>query len=183
VHGLLNRFNPHVFLDDDTLHVDLFTKSGAVQLDGHGLLLVPTVFGGPRIFTNLGTYGQPVLRYPASAVATLWERPPAPAGEALSRVLGRTRATLLYELAVPAATTELAERCGLTASTVSQHLTALRDAGLVSPYRVGRFLLYARTSAAEGLLAGSPTDHRPEDAPGPPAASRRTVAPAVRSQS
>ncbi|MFD0819094.1 DUF5937 family protein, partial [Micromonospora zhanjiangensis] len=155
VHGLLNQLNPYVRLVDDTLRVDLFSTSGTVRLDGSGLLLVPTVFGGPRIFTNLGTYGQPVLRYPAGAVGTLWERPNRPADAALGRVLGRTRATLLHELAVPASTTELAGRCDLTAGTVSQHLTALRDAGLVTGYRTGRYLLYARTAAAEALLVGA----------------------------
>ncbi|PWU49898.1 hypothetical protein DLJ46_08415 [Micromonospora globispora] len=62
---------------------------------------------------------------------------------------------MLHELAVPAATTELARRCGLTPGTVFHHLTALRDAGLVGTHRAGRFLLYARTSSAEALIAGA----------------------------
>jgi DNA-binding transcriptional ArsR family regulator len=39
---------------------------------------------------------------------------------------------------------------------VSRYLTALRDAGLVSAHRAGRSVLYARTSAAESLLAAFP---------------------------
>jgi DNA-binding transcriptional ArsR family regulator len=70
------------------------------------------------------------------------------------------RARLLTELDVPASTTELATRTGLSASGVSQYLTALRDAGLVSVHRTGRFVLYARTGAAESLLAaGKPVDN------------------------
>ncbi|MFD3681676.1 hypothetical protein [Streptomyces sp. NPDC058613] len=39
---------------------------------------------------------------------------------------------------------------------MSQHLTALRDAGLVTARRAGRSVLYARTAVAESLLtAGS----------------------------
>ncbi|MFE2167564.1 ArsR/SmtB family transcription factor [Streptomyces sp. NPDC059447] len=51
--------------------------------------------------------------------------------------------------------TELARRAGLSPSGVSQYLTALRDAGLVSAHRAGRSVLYARTSVADSLLAGA----------------------------
>ena len=50
---------------------------------------------------------------------------------------------------------ELARRTGLSPAGVSQYLTALRDAGLVSAHRAGRSVLYARTSAAASLLAAS----------------------------
>ncbi|RLP94513.1 ArsR family transcriptional regulator [Micromonospora sp. BL4] len=155
VHGLLNHLDPYVRLEADTLRVDHIVLAGTVRLDGRGLLLVPSVFTGPRVWSNFGSPGQPVLRYPARAVGTLWERDPAPRGQGLPRVLGRTRATLLHELAVPTSTLELAERCGLTPGTVSQHLGALRDAGLVGAHRAGRFVLYARTTAGEALVNAS----------------------------
>ncbi|MGS2618872.1 DUF5937 family protein [Micromonospora sp. LZ34] len=153
--GLLNHLDPYVRLDGDTLHVEHLVVSGEVRLDGRGLLLVPSVFCGPRVWSNFGSPGQPVLRYPARAVATLWERAPGPHGRALARVLGRTRAALLHELAVPTSTTELADRCGLTPGTVSAHLGALRAAGLVGAHRAGRFVLYARTTAGEALVAAA----------------------------
>ncbi|MFF5174480.1 ArsR/SmtB family transcription factor [Micromonospora sp. NPDC000089] len=156
VSGLLNDLARHVSWVDDTLLVDHVTRSGSVRLDGRGVLLMPSVFTWRRPFSNLTEPSrQPTLRYPASAVATLFERGTSTPGAALGRVLGRTRATLLHELAVPSSTTELARRCGLAPATVSQHLAALRDAGLVGTHRAGRFLLYARTTAAEGLLAGT----------------------------
>lgn len=158
VHGLLNHLDPYVRLEADTLRVDHIVLAGSVRLDGRGLLLVPSIFTGPRVWSNFGSPGQPVLRYPARAVATLWERDPVPRGRGLARVLGRTRATLLHELAVPTSTLELADRCGLTQGTVSQHLSALRDAGLVGAHRAGRFVLYARTTAAETLIAASGAD-------------------------
>ncbi|MGW4499756.1 DUF5937 family protein [Micromonospora sp. NPDC004336] len=157
VQGLLNHLDPYVRLEGDTLHVDHLVVSGEVRLDGRGLLLVPSVFAGPRVWSNFGSPGgQPVLRYPARAVATLWERDPTPHGRGLARVLGRTRAALLHELAVPTSTSELADRCGLSPATVSAHLGALRDAGLVGAHRAGRFVLYARTTAAEALVAAAP---------------------------
>ncbi|PZF95844.1 ArsR/SmtB family transcription factor [Micromonospora deserti] len=155
VHGLLNHLDPYVRLEGDTLHVAHLVVSGAVRLDGRGLLLVPSVFCGPRVWSNFGSPAQPVLRYPARAVATLWERGPLPPGRGLARVLGRTRAALLHELAVPTSTTELADRCGLTPGTVSAHLGALRDAGLVGAHRAGRFVLYARTTAGEALISAA----------------------------
>lgn len=84
----------------------------------------------------------------------MWQsRPVSPAGP-LSVVLGRSRALLLTELEAPASTTELAARTGLSRSAVSQYLTALRDARLVSAHRAGRWVLYARTALAEALLEG-----------------------------
>jgi DNA-binding transcriptional ArsR family regulator len=48
--------------------------------------------------------------------------------------------------------TEFARRTGISAAGVSQHLTALRDAGMISAHRAGRSVLYARTAIAESLL-------------------------------
>ncbi|WP_091574228.1 ArsR/SmtB family transcription factor [Micromonospora sediminicola] len=154
--GLLDGIDRHVSWDDGTLRVDHLTRAGAVDLGGRGLVLVPSVFAGARVWSNLTERpAQPLLRYPAGAVGTLWERSVAPPSTALARVLGRTRAVLLHELAVPASTTELARRRGLSAGTVSHHLTALRDAGLVGTHRAGRFLLYARTGSGEALVDGA----------------------------
>ncbi len=95
----------------------------------------------------------PQLAYPARGVGLLWESRPVTGTEALAAVLGRSRTRLLTELETPASTTDLARRTGLSAAGVSQYLTALRDAGLVSAHRAGRSVLYARTAAAETLLA------------------------------
>nr|BFE79594.1 hypothetical protein GCM10020093_021950 [Planobispora longispora] len=70
-------------------------------------------------------------------------------------MLGRSRALLLAELEVPASTTQLSGRTGMSMGGVSQHLTALRDAGLVSAHRSGRYVLYARSEAGETLLTAA----------------------------
>jgi DNA-binding transcriptional ArsR family regulator len=125
--------------------------SGRRGLRGQGLLLVPSVFVWPRIFSITVPGWQPTLRYPPRGIATLWERRSgAPA--ALAGVLGASRAALLGELDTPASTTDLARRTGLAAGGVSAHLGALRAAGLVSAHRTGRFVLYARTATGEALL-------------------------------
>jgi DNA-binding transcriptional ArsR family regulator len=40
-------------------------------------------------------------------------------------------------------------------SRVSQHLRVLRGAGLVTPHRQGRVVLYARTARGQGLVSGA----------------------------
>jgi DNA-binding transcriptional ArsR family regulator len=141
--------------EPDVLYVGTrITRS--VRLSGRGLLLVPSVFAWPWVYAKLDPPWQPTLRYPPRGVGTLWSAAPErPANMALGAVLGRSRAALLGALDAPASTTDLARRTGLTPGAVSQHLTALRAAGLVSPHRTGRYVLYARTTAAEALLGAA----------------------------
>jgi DNA-binding transcriptional ArsR family regulator len=72
-------------------------------------------------------------------------------------VLGRSRVSLLADLATPRTTTELAERHGMSASTVSYHLSRLHRAGLVLRKRQGKHVLYRRTR----LLASTPSGPEP----------------------
>ncbi|WP_282694448.1 DUF5937 family protein [Streptomyces sp. CC208A] len=122
---------------------------------GAGLLLIPSAFTGPGLRTRVRPPDPPQLAYPARGIGTLWEPRLATGARALTPVLGRSRTLLLTELDTPASTTALAHRTGLSPAGVSQHLTALRDAGLVSAHRAGRSVLYARTAAAETLLAAA----------------------------
>jgi DNA-binding transcriptional ArsR family regulator len=152
---LLTGLDPAVHWTGEYLAIDHRAAAGRARLGGRGLLLTPSAFGWPRVFSKVGRPYQPILRYPARGVGTLWEaRREAP--DALARVLGRSRARLLAELTAPATTGTLAQRTGLTPGGVSQHLTALRDAGLLTAHRTGRQVLYARTAAAEALLQAGP---------------------------
>ncbi|WP_435372370.1 ArsR family transcriptional regulator [Streptomyces ficellus] len=157
---LFADLDPQVTWAGGTLHLEHRTVRGARRLDGRGLLLVPSAFVWPRVFSVLDEPWQPSLRYPPRAVAMLWHRRSATVSDALAGVLGRSRATLLTELTAPASTTGLARRTGMTPGGVSQHLTALRTAGLVSAHRAGREVLYARTRTGENVVeaagAGSP---------------------------
>ncbi|GAA4674329.1 ArsR/SmtB family transcription factor [Streptomyces youssoufiensis] len=119
---------------------------------GTGLLLIPSAFTGPGLRTRTTLPDPPQLVYPARGVGTLWEPRSVTRSDALSAVLGRSRTLVLTELEIPDSTTRLAHRTGLSPAGVSQCLTALRDAGLVSAHRAGRSVLYARTAAAEALL-------------------------------
>ncbi|MCP3803556.1 winged helix-turn-helix domain-containing protein [Allokutzneria sp. A3M-2-11 16] len=153
---LFADLDPAVSWAGDTLVVQRKT-SERLRLEGRGLVLVPSVFVWPKVFSKITDSWQPVLRYPPRGIATLWERGRDPVPDALAAVLGPSRAQLLAELDAPASTSELARRTGITAGGVSQQLTLLREAGLVTSHRTGRFVLYQRTPAADVLLgAGVP---------------------------
>ncbi|MFI9046023.1 DUF5937 family protein [Streptomyces sp. NPDC053427] len=151
--ALFADLHPQVSWQRDTLRIGHRLIDGHRRLEGErGLVLVPTTFAWPGVFSQINPPWQPGLVYPPRGVATLWESAGAAVPDGLARVIGRTRARLLAELDSPASTTELAERTGLSAPNVSHHLTALREAGLLARHRTGRTVLYRRTRAAELLL-------------------------------
>ncbi|WP_018352595.1 winged helix-turn-helix domain-containing protein [Longispora albida] len=119
---------------------------------GPGLVLIPSAFTGPGVFTRVNPPDAPQIAYPARGSGTLWLPRPATGTGPLAAVLGRTRTLILAELDTPSSTQDLASRTGISAPGVSQHLTALRAAGLVSAHRAGRFVLYARTRTADLLV-------------------------------
>ncbi len=157
---LLGDLHSSVSWDDSALRLADRRAPLSRQAAGAGLLLIPSVFTGPVPFTRVAPPDPPQLAYPARGIGALWETRPVVRGGALAAVLGRSRTLLLAELHSPATTTDLAHRTGLSAAGVSQCLTALRDAGLVSAHRAGRCVLYARTSVAEALLTAT-TEHPP----------------------
>jgi DNA-binding transcriptional ArsR family regulator len=129
---------------------------GLLDVDDRGLLLVPSVFVWPKVTALTLEPWQPTVVYPARGVGMLWSPDEAPSPpDALERLVGRTRATLLNSLDSPRTTTELAGELGLTAGAVSQHLTVLRDAGLVHGRRVARSVLYLRSAQGSALVKAS----------------------------
>ena len=135
------------------LDVRVPVHEATIELGGRGLLLMPSAFSATRPFVIDRLPWQSTVIYPARGIATLWEdTPPAPDG--LVRLLGATRAAVLADLAAPRSTTELAQRLSLSPAGTSHHLTALRDAGLVSARRQGRVVLYVRTPLGDALAGG-----------------------------
>jgi DNA-binding transcriptional ArsR family regulator len=147
---LFSELHPRVAWVDDGVEVTM-DCSEHVELAGRGLVLVPSAFTCDKPSTMTEAPWQPTLIYPARGVALLWESAPAPP-DALVKVLGRSRATLLGDLDAPRSTTDLAARLSMTPGGVSQHLTALRDSGLVSSRRNGRQVLYCRSPLADELV-------------------------------
>lgn len=149
--GLLNDLHQQIRWNEQGISI---TQRSCTAVDiphGGGLVLVPSVFVWPSVL-SVPTGELPQLAYPARGVATLWEDPGG-APDTLSAVLGRGRAQLLAQMRSPVSTTELARRTGISAGGVSQHLAALRAAGLVVTHRHGRSVLNVRTAVAEALLS------------------------------
>ncbi|MFD2764815.1 ArsR/SmtB family transcription factor [Micromonospora eburnea] len=151
--GLLNDLHERVRWEGDALLISQRHCTAPDVPDGSGLVLVPSVFVWPSVL-SIAAGDVPQLAYPARGLGALWACPPA-APDALGAVLGRGRARLLAALDAPRSTTELARRTGLSPAGVSQHLTALRAAGLVVTHRNGRSLMSSRTAVAEALLTAS----------------------------
>ncbi|WP_328356758.1 DUF5937 family protein [Streptomyces sp. NBC_00445] len=124
------------------------------RLGGQGLVLMPSVFVWPDIVSTFDPPWQPTLVYPARGIGGLWAEPDGRTPDALVRLLGRGRATVLAALDEPATTTALAHRLGLAPSSVSAHLTVLRDAGLLSARRYGHQVLYEQTPLGMALASG-----------------------------
>ncbi|TMR92716.1 winged helix-turn-helix transcriptional regulator [Nonomuraea basaltis] len=147
---LFADLDPSIAWQDGTVMIT-HSVAGDHDLDERGLVLVPSAFTWPRVFTKVARPWIPVVRYPARGIAGLWAASQT-APDGLSQVIGRTRARLLAELDAPASTTELARRTSLAPGGVSAHLTRLRAAGLVTSHRTGAVVLYARTSLGDQLL-------------------------------
>jgi DNA-binding transcriptional ArsR family regulator len=150
--AVFDGMHPAMRWEDRNLYLEQRPEVLSRVLVGEGLLLVPSVFVWPSLFHRTDSPGQPIITYPVRAIATLWERGTAPAPGALATVIGRSRALLLGELQAPTSTTELARRTGLSPASVSEQLTVMLSAGLVTKHRVGRSMLYIRTQRADALL-------------------------------
>jgi Helix-turn-helix domain/Family of unknown function (DUF5937) len=147
---LFADLHPELRFEDDELRIEKPWQATRL-LDGRGLLLVPSAFTWPVISSITKPPWQPTLIYPARGIGMLWEPGEPTAPEALSALLGQRRAAVLAALDAPRSTAELAQRLALSAPSVSQHLSVLKAAGLVHASRVGRTVLYARTSRGVAL--------------------------------
>ncbi len=151
---LFGDLDDAVSWDSGELRVD-GSCEGVLDLDTRGLLLVPSVFVWPLVTLVHAEPWQPTLIYPARGVGMLWGPEQVAPPDTLERLLGRTRAALLMVLDSPRSTTDLSGALGLTPGGVSQHLSVLRDAGLISGRRVARTVLYLRSAEGDRLLAAA----------------------------
>ncbi|GGQ17945.1 ArsR/SmtB family transcription factor [Streptomyces roseolilacinus] len=158
-----------------------------IHLDGRGLLLCPSVFLPGRVGRVVerepGT-GMAALVFAAPAAgaraADLWGRP-GDRVQALSALVGQTRAAALRALTAACTTSELAARLGISVAGASQHTAVLRHSGLITTRRVRNNVLHTVTPLGMALLGGRLRDGAASVSPaGPPAtygtAAARTAA-------
>lgn len=155
VHGLLASLAPYARWEPPTLIV-CYPERRELHLGGRGLRLVPSRFCH-RMPVALADPRLPqVLVYPVDGGA------PARHGgtggthraRALATLLGRTRARVLLALAPSATTGELAVRLAVSAATASGHVSALREAGLVTSRRRGGSVVHTLAPLGTALLRG-----------------------------
>src|SRR6266540_1031557 len=116
----------------------------------------------PRVWPLLiEPYRQPEFLMPAprsrlpdleQELRQLLATTPSQVRAAVARLLGERRAQLLVLLRAPHTTAELARRLQVTPSAVSQHLSALRHAGLISSEHLGRQHLHMTSQLGQQLL-------------------------------
>lgn len=151
----IESLHPSIAWRAGAIELGFFPRGGTVRLAGDGLLLIPSVFVG-NLAAHLEDPWPRTLIYPARGTAALWgEQETVPRPDALTALVGRSRARLLVALDAPASTSHLARSLAMAPGAVGDHLAILRDAGLLVRTRSGRSVLYRRTPLGEALVAGS----------------------------
>jgi len=155
ISALLNGLHPNVSFAAGVLELSDVHPDEDIYLAGRGLRLVPSFFKFTD--TKLMTLADPelpqVLVYPIDRSAGLAA---AAARESLAALVGRTRAALLELTTNGGSTSELARRVSISPAAASQHLSVLREAGLVSSTRDGNTVRHHLTPLGQAVLSGGP---------------------------
>lgn len=154
---LLNNLHPALSWKPPVLHLESAIDAD-IRLEGVGMLIQPTFFGVSRPW--LGRievpHPQAVLYLPLRRQLPLGEHEPE-ASASLTRLLGRTRASVLALIADegPSTTGRIARRLDCSPSAVSNHTEVLRESGLISTVRDGQSVRHAITELGALLRRGS----------------------------
>jgi DNA-binding transcriptional ArsR family regulator len=152
-HGLdaaVSAISPSLGLDRGRLLVD---KLQDVAADARaGMTYLPSVFGDPHLLVVHAPGWRPVIQYPLARQPL--DLPSLDAIQLRMRAISHpVRLRLLRTLARGSHTTgELAGAWSLTAPEVSRHLALLKQAGIVTARRRGRFVMYELDVAATTRL-------------------------------
>jgi DNA-binding transcriptional ArsR family regulator len=124
-----------------------------IHLNGRGLRLIPSYFKetGTRPMTLADPDLPQVFVYPIDRAVGLVA---AAAREPLAALLGRTRAALLELTETGGSTTQLARRLDVSPAAASQHLTILREAGLIVSVREANAMRHLTTPLGRAVLDG-----------------------------
>jgi DNA-binding transcriptional ArsR family regulator len=150
VDAVLATLGPGIRWDPPVLTVRA-PVNGDVRLGGRGLRLVPSVFWS-RPGVIVAGYRRPTLTYPLDPAPA---SPPASRNDPLAALVGATRADVLRALVTGYGTGQLARELGVSASTASAHVTALREAGLAATMQTGRGVRHTLTPLGMQLLGAS----------------------------
>jgi DNA-binding transcriptional ArsR family regulator len=144
------------------LEVDAW-QNGEVRLGGHGLVLLPSPFAGPRPRVLVAPDRPALVVYPVEAATVPESR--RTTSDPLAGLFGRTRSAVLLHATWPGrhTTSTIARQVGISVSSSSEHLSALRAAGLVSSRRDGGAIVHCATALGRDLV--SPDESRVQRPP------------------
>jgi DNA-binding transcriptional ArsR family regulator len=157
---VLRTLHTRLRWDGATLRIGI-SVDDVSQLVGEELVLTPSVLGWPHLFVQVFDPTNAVICYPAAHIGTGVDRVrlgdgmgdwATARGLALDELVGPSRAAVLLDLDLPRTTAQLSVRRQLAPATVSYHLGALVNAGLVLRKREGRQVLYSRSAYGDLLL-------------------------------
>jgi DNA-binding transcriptional ArsR family regulator len=144
-HGLsamLTAVSPSVSLQDNRIVVDKL-QDNATSAYGSGITFIPTAFGRPHLLVVHAPGWRPVIQYPVAEPSLPHPIPLHMVQQRIDALAHPVRRRLARTIARGAHTTgELADAWQLTAPEVSRHLAVLKQAGLVTVSRRGRYVLY-----------------------------------------
>ncbi len=154
VSAMLNDLHPQLQLRQSVICINQ-TCNRDYDLEGKGLLLIPSVFAGSHLMFDPGSLGLPNMVYRPRGLGTVWENNDTTlaAGDPLSALIGHARTAILRNAELPRTTTGLARELSLSGATISAHLSILKRCGMVTSWRSGRRVLYQRTPLASSILS------------------------------
>jgi len=115
------------------------------------VILTPMVFSWPHWYFMDGGNNSLVISYAARGHG-LWSAGSSSADDALDVAFGASRADVIRTLTHPMSNSELATRLHVTPGAVSQQLSRLNQAGLVSSQRVGKYVFYSLSHRGQQVL-------------------------------
>ncbi|MGX1545667.1 helix-turn-helix domain-containing protein [Streptomyces adustus] len=162
VSAVLDSLRPCLRWQAPVLEAD-YPQDRDVHLDGRGLLLIPSAFCWRLPVTWIDPALPPVVVYPVHRTPQWWgTSQEGPGRDALTALLGATRAAVLRAAAAGDSCGELARRVGKSVSITSYHLNVLCEAGLATSVPDGPRTLYTATTLGLRLLGHNSTpDTRP----------------------
>ncbi|WP_433696812.1 ArsR/SmtB family transcription factor [Nocardiopsis sp. CA-288880] len=159
VDSLLSGLSPVLDWQSPVLEMRSLLTDRDLYLDGRGLRLIPSFFCWRAPILLRDPSLPPVLVYPVDHDAVeadwLFGGRGRRGDEALGNLLGRTRAEVLCTVARHGhSTTQVARQVGVSMATASQHLSVLRENGLVATHRLGSSSHHTVTPLGRGLCGG-----------------------------
>ncbi len=153
--AILESIHPQARWQNHVLEIPTFPDR-EMHLNGRGLRLQASYFCWNNPTTLMDDELPPVLVFPIDRTRRLlgadWIA--GTAHEHLAALLGRTRATVLAMTVAGSTTTQLAHACNISLASASHQTAILREAGLITSHRQGKFVTHRATRLGQDILDG-----------------------------